>query len=92
MRPTLQQLAAALRTIGATLGARQATYCFDGRFGFTLEAGWTLVISPDDAERFRVEAVFGDRARATMWCVAHDHKRLAELAWAMKCEAAALVA
>jgi hypothetical protein len=92
MRPTLQQLAVALRIVGAAVSARRATYCFDGRFGFTLEAGWTLVISPDDAERFRVEAVLGDRVRATMWCLAHDDERLAELARAMKSEATRLVA
>lgn len=83
----MQQLAVALRLLGDVLGASRATYCFDGRFAFSLQGGWKLVISPDDAGRFRLEAVLSDRVRATMWCLAHDHKRLAELVWAAKCEA-----
>lgn len=92
MRPDLQQLALALRLVGETLGESSATYCFDGRFAFALDGGWKLVISPDDAGRLRLEAVLADRVRVTMWCLAHDDKRLAELAWAAKYEATSIVA
>ena len=91
-KPSFSQLVRALKIVGAATGAREATYCFEGRFAFPLDAGWWLAISMDDAERFRLEACREGRVRATMWCLADAGVRLAELASAAAREAVALVA
>jgi hypothetical protein len=91
-RPSIYELVRAVRTVAATVGATTATYCFEGRIAVSLEAGWSLVLSSDDAGRFRVEACHSGRVRATMWCLADDDDRLAELASSAEREAAALVA
>lgn len=91
MRPTLQQLAAAVHVAADVLDAHAAMYCFEARFAFALEAGWNLHISPDDAGRFRLDAVLAGRVRASMWCRVDDHERLAELVTAARDEASALV-
>jgi hypothetical protein len=92
MRPDLHRLAKALRLVGAVLGQREATYLFDGRFAFALQAGWSLVISPDDAQRWRVDACLNGTSRATMWSLVDDRERLVALVASMRDEAAALVA
>lgn len=92
MKPTLTQLAYAVKVIGFVTGATEATYLFEGRIAVALPAGWSLVISPDDAGRFRLDACRSGRVRATMWCRADDLARLAELAGSAQAEAAALVA
>ena len=89
-KPTITQLVAAIKLVGASVGAREAVYCFEGRFAFQLGAGWWLAVSPDDAGRFRIEACRGGRVRATMWCLAGDDARLAELASMAAEEATAL--
>lgn len=91
MKPNMQVLGRALQLVGFVLD-RPMTYRFDGRFAFELDAGWELSISPDDAGRFRVDARYGQKVRATMWCLAHDTERLAELARAAMYEAAAIAA
>lgn len=91
-RATLRQLVHAVKVAGAIAGARRATYCFEGRIAIPLEAGWSVVISPDDAERLRLDACHSGRVRATMWVRAGDDDRLAELVEAAGAEAAALVA
>lgn len=92
MKPNVSQLVHAVKLVGYVTGATEASYAFDGRIAIALSAGWSLAISPDDAGRFRLEASHSGRVRATMWCLANDHARLAELAWAARVEAAALVA
>lgn len=89
-KPTIRQLVQAVRDVARLTGAHEVRYCFEGRFALALAAGWTLVISPDDAGRFRLEACLSGRTRATMWCLAADRRRLAELALAAAREAAAL--
>lgn len=91
MRPSLRQFAIALKVIGAAL-EQSRVHCNEGQFEFPLQAGWSLRVRPDDADRFRVEVVLSDRPRATMWCLASDHRRLAELAAAARDEALSLVA
>jgi len=91
-RPTLTQLAVAVTTVARVVGATQASYCFDGRIAVALSAGWSLVLSADDAGRFRLDAERGGRVRATMWSLVSDPARLAELAAAAQDEAAALAA
>lgn len=91
-RATIRQLVHAAKTVGEVLGVERATYCFEGRLMVPLGAGWALVLSMDDAERLRIDACLSGRVRATMWCLANDETRLAELALAADAEAAALVA
>lgn len=91
-RPTVDQFASALRIVGANLGAGHADYCFEGRFQFPLGNGWSLVISPEDAGRIRLDACLRGRPRATMLCAVSNETRLAELAVAARDEALALVA
>jgi hypothetical protein len=93
-RPTIRETVRALKLIGRIVGASEATYCFEGRFAVPLApgSGWWLVISPDDAGRFRVGVARSGRVRASMWCLVGDDDRLAELASSAAREAAALVA
>lgn len=92
MRPDLRTLARSLRLIAGLLDAREADYCFEGRFRFRLSADWSLVVSADDAGRLRLDACHRSRVRATMWCLAGDRGRLEALVRAVRNEAAALAA
>lgn len=91
-RPTITELIHALRIVAEATGACTVTYCFEGRFRFRLAGGWALVVSTDDAGRFRLDACVSGRTRASMWSLAGDDARLAELASAAQREAAALAA
>lgn len=93
-RPSITETVHALRVIARATGATSASYCFEGRFAVPLApgSGWWLVISPDDAGRFRVSVARSGRVRASMWCLAGNDARLAELASAALRESAALVA
>jgi len=90
MRPTLLETTQILRFVAGILDATEADYCFDGRFRFALDGDWSLVISADDAERFRLEACLRSRVRATLWCHVSDRARLERLVVAARREAAAL--
>lgn len=92
MRPTISETASALKFIGRLLDAGSADYCFDGRFRFQLGGDWSILISADDAGRFRLDACYRSRVRATMWCAAADRARLRALVLAAKIEALALTA
>ncbi len=89
-RASLKQLLRAVRLVGEIVGAKTAIYCFEGRIAVPLGAGWALVLSMDDAERLRLDACLSGRVRATMWCLADDESRLADLALAAEAEATAL--
>lgn len=89
-KPTTTQTLAAVWLVGEITGIERASYCFEGRFRFELGAGWSLVLSPDDAGRFRLDACLAAHVRATMWVLAGDECRLASLALAASEEAAAL--
>jgi hypothetical protein len=90
--PTIRELADALRLTGDLLGVERADYCFDGRFRFELDGDWSLVISPDSAGRFRLDACCRSRVRATLWCLAGDRARLEILVLSARQEVAALAA
>lgn len=92
MRVSLRQFAATLRLIARLLDASEADYCFEGRFRFGLEADWSLVVSADDAGRFKFDACYRSRARASMWAFAGDTERIEALVLAARNEAAALAA
>ncbi len=91
-RATVPELVRAVSLVGRIVGAGQAVYCFEGRFALPLGAGWSLVLSPDDAGRFRLDAVLRGHVRATMWALVGDDARLSELAYQAETEAAALAA
>lgn len=82
----------AAKLVGLLAGARVATYCCGGRLAVALGADWSLAISPDDANRLRIEACLDGRVMATMWAFAGDDRRLAELVSAALQETAALAA
>lgn len=92
MRPTIRALASAIWLIGQLLDVDHADYCFEGRFSFALADEWSLVISADDAGRFRLDACHRSRVRATIWCLAEDRARLTDLVLGIRQEAAALAA
>jgi hypothetical protein len=92
MRPTTAEIISALRFVGATLDAPRAEYCFEGRFRFRLDNDWSIVLSADDAGRFRLDACYRSRARATMWTASADRARLKALVLAARDEAAVLIA
>lgn len=92
MRPSLRTFARTLRLIGRLLDAPTADYCFEGRFRFRLSGDWSLVVSADDAARFKFEACYRSRVVARMWCLAEDRARLEAIVLAARDEAATLAA
>lgn len=92
MKPAIRQLVAALVLIGSLLDEPTADYCFEGRFRFQLGGDWSLVISADDAGRFKLDACNRSRVRATMWTLADDLERLEALVLSARDEAIALSA
>ena len=91
-RATVTEVVHAAKIVGALVGADSATYCFGGRIAVPLAGGWALALSPDDAERLRLEACLDGRVRVTMWALAGDDTRLAELVSQAVEEVAALAA
>jgi hypothetical protein len=92
MKPNMRETADALRLVGRTLGVEKADYCFNGRFRFPLDAGWSLLLSPDDAGRFRLDACYRSTVRCSLWAQAEDGARLEALCLSAQHEAAALAA
>jgi hypothetical protein len=90
-RPADRDTIAALVLAGKLLGADCAWQC-GGRFFFSLSDEWAVGISPDDAGRFRVSALYGRTEVATMWASNGDWDRLADLILALQAETAALAA
>lgn len=90
-RPLDRQTIAALIVIGRALDQDAASV--DGeRFIFPLSAEWALALSPDSAGRFRVSACYGRTEVATLWSLAEDRRRLADLATGLRQEIEALSA
>jgi hypothetical protein len=87
--PTRRDTIKALRLVGRTLDVGCA-HQRGGRFYFDLGGGWLLGLSPDDAGRFRVSALYGSTEVATLWSLAGDHDRLAALVLGLRNELAAL--
>lgn len=91
VRPTDRQTVAALIAIRDALG-QPAAYWFEGRFHFPLGGSWTLALSPESAGRFQVACCRSGRLVASMWSLADDQDRLADLARAARSEVLALSA
>lgn len=88
--PTTRRLIDALRAVGGVLG-EDVAYVYEGRFHFRLDSRWSVALSPESAGRFRLDACYGGRILATMWCLADDEDRLAALALSARREVEALV-
>lgn len=88
-KPTDRSLIDALRFVGGLLDAEIA-WVHRGRFYFPLDSRWAIAISPDFAGRFRVDVCTGVRVRATLWALAGDRDRLADLVLGARAEVEAL--
>lgn len=76
--PTFVQTVAAVRLVADELG-QTTLWHHEGRFHFEIAPGWTVAISADSGERFRVDACRWGRPRATLHALANDDARLAAL-------------
>lgn len=90
-KPTDRQTIETLRFVARALET-DAAYVFEGRFHFRLDSRWSVAISPESAGRFRVSVFRDGRERATLWVLAGDRDRLADLVLSAKAEVAALAA
>jgi hypothetical protein len=91
MPPRDRDTITALRLVARALGA-ECAYWLDGRFWFPLSDSWALALSPDSAGRFRLAACYGRTEVATLWSLAGDWGRLADLAHDLLAETTALTA
>lgn len=64
--------------VAAILGRRWA-YLYKRAFHFRLDDGWTIALSPESAGRIRVEACRWTSPVVTLWVLAEDTERLADL-------------
>lgn len=90
-QPLDRQTVAALRVVARVLD-QDCAYVDDGRFVFPLDDGWALAIFPDSAGRFRISACYGRTEVATLWALAENPRRLADLAVGLRREVSALTA
>lgn len=90
-RPLDRHTIAALRVVGRVLGSG-AAWQSGGRFYFEMGSGWLLCVSPDSADRFRLSACYGLTEVDTLWCIAGDLGRLADLVAGLRTEIAAFAA
>ena len=88
-RPSSRDILKALHVVARITGSG-AAFVRDGSYYFELGDGWLLSVSPDDAGRFRVGALYGSTEVARLWSLAGDHGRLAALARGLQTEIAAL--
>lgn len=89
-KPLDRETVAALRVVGRVLG-QDCAYVDGERFVFPLSDEWALAISPDSAGRFRISACYGLTEVGTLWALAKDPRRLADLAVGLRREIDALV-
>lgn len=90
-RPADRETVAVLQIVALCMGAT-CSYALGGRFHFAVDDRWSLAVSPDDAGRFRLQACYGGRSVATMWCLGVDRDRLADLVAGFLAEVQALTA
>lgn len=85
--PDTEDLVTALDVAAEALGKSEC-WAVDGRYHFTLGAGWSLALSSDSARRIRVDICRRSIPRATMWCMVGCSDRLAGLVVRMANQAA----
>lgn len=90
--PSARQVCRALTAASAVLGERYA-YWYAGAYHFRTEAdGWTIAVTPEAADRIRIEACRGGQPMATLWCLVDDRARLAAIVAEMTDEVRAIAA
>ncbi len=85
--PETAELADALDVAAKALG-RSECWAVDGRYHFTLSAGWSVALSSDSARRIRVDLCLRSAPRVSMWCMAANPDRLSSLVVKMANQAA----
>jgi hypothetical protein len=76
--PAVDRIESTLRRVAEILGANRC-YLYRGSYHFPLRAGWSIAITPDSANRLRVEACSWSRPVIRYWTLADDEYRLGEL-------------
>lgn len=66
----------ALVAVAAELGERY-TYWHRGSYHFSIVDGWTIAVTPESADRFRVEACRYGVPGSSLWSFSDDLARLA---------------
>lgn len=75
--PSSPRVFRALVAVADVLGERFA-YGHEGAYHFTLGVdGWTIALTPESADRFRIEACLYGVSRSTLWSFSDDLDRLA---------------
>lgn len=77
-KPSDAKVFQALLLIADELGERYA-YAHHGRYHFTIAEDWSIALSADSAERFRLDACRRTVPTSTLWTHADDTDRLAGL-------------
>lgn len=82
----------ALVAVSAELGERYA-YWHQGAYHFPTEVdGWTIALTPESADRFRIDACFFGAPATTLWTFSDDLARLAAVVVGLAREVRALSA
>lgn len=90
--PASPRVFRALLAMSATLGQRYA-YAHRGAYHFTTEVdGWTIALTPESADRFRIDACLFSEPRTTLWSFSDDLDRLAAVVLGLAREVRALSA
>lgn len=74
--PSEAQVLRALTAVSRALGERYA-YWHKGAYHFTLAEGWTVALTPESADRFRIDACLYGASRSSLWSFSDDLDRLA---------------
>jgi hypothetical protein len=74
--PSCDRVFEVLVAVGELLGARRC-YGYQRAFHFVLGDGWSIAISPESANRFRISACRWSRPTATFWIFDGENDRLA---------------
>jgi hypothetical protein len=77
--PCLRQTARALAIASDVLGGVDSCVYRNGAYNFFLDGGRSIRITPESAERFRIDSCTDGATRATTWALAGDEGRIAFL-------------
>lgn len=79
-RPSDERTLGALQAISDEMG-EDTCWLYRGAYHFQLSLpGWTLALTPENGDRFRISACLNTAPRSTVWVLAHDDARLAAVA------------
>jgi len=89
--PSEARVFQALVAVANALGERYA-YWHQGSYHFTVGDGWTVALTPESADRFRIDGCLFGVARSTLWNFSDDLDRLAAVVVGLAREVRALSA